>query len=176
MDSFLDVVQPNLLPILIALLIGLVVGWWIFARARSTPPRLRETPPTVRARPADAGSDGVADAGAVAVADVVREVIGTDVEAELPAASGPPDNLQTLKGVGPKLAAMLHDRGITRFDQLAALRPEQVARLDAGLGAFSGRLTRDRVVEQAGYLARGDRDGFQATFGNLGGSGPGGPS
>jgi hypothetical protein len=36
------------------------------------------------------------------------------------------------------------------------------------MGAFRGRIERDRVVEQARYLARGDRDGYEATFGKLG--------
>jgi hypothetical protein len=44
----------------------------------------------------------------------------------------------------------------------------EVERLDESLGAFRGRLTRDRVVEQADYLARGDIDGFEEKFGKLG--------
>ena len=36
------------------------------------------------------------------------------------------------------------------------------------MGAFEGRIARDRLVEQAGYLARGDTDGFEAKFGKLG--------
>jgi hypothetical protein len=41
--------------------------------------------------------------------------------------------------------------------------------LEEKLGPFRGRLARDRVVEQARFLARGDRDGFEAQFGSLGG-------
>ncbi len=37
------------------------------------------------------------------------------------------------------------------------------------MGPFKGRLARDRVAEQAGYLARGDTDGFEEKFGKLGG-------
>ena len=73
-----------------------------------------------------------------------------------------------MKGVGPKLAGRLNEIGITRFDQLAALTPEQSEALDARLGQFNGRIARDRLVEQAGYLARGDLAAYQATFGNLG--------
>ena len=43
----------------------------------------------------------------------------------------------------------------------------EIERIDAALGAFRGRLTRDRVVEQADYLARGDIDGFEQRFGKL---------
>ena len=89
------------------------------------------------------------------------------VHDELPGADGAPDNLQQLKGVGPKLAGILNERGITRFDQIASLSAGQVETLDAQLGAFRGRFERDRIVEQASYLARGDTDGYRARFGNL---------
>lgn len=110
---------------------------------------------------------GVTDEAAAAASDVTGEILDAKVHAELPGAAGPPDDLQLLKGVGPKLATTLNERGITRFDQLAKLSPGQVEALDAGLGAFRGRLARDKVVEQADYLARGDRDGFEARFGKL---------
>ena len=84
-----------------------------------------------------------------------------------PGASGAPDDLLQLKGVGPKLAALLISHGLTRFDQLATLSPSQVDSLDDTLGAFRGRLARDRVVDQADYLARGDIDGFDQRFGKI---------
>jgi predicted flap endonuclease-1-like 5' DNA nuclease len=79
------------------------------------------------------------------------------------------DELTRLKGVGPKLAAMLNEQGITRYEQLASMDDAQLAALDARLGNFKGRLARDRVPEQARYLASGDTAGFEATFGKLGG-------
>jgi predicted flap endonuclease-1-like 5' DNA nuclease len=42
-----------------------------------------------------------------------------------------------------------------------------VERIDAELGAFRGRLVRDRIVEQAAFLARGDQAGYEASFGKL---------
>jgi predicted flap endonuclease-1-like 5' DNA nuclease len=75
-----------------------------------------------------------------------------------------------LKGVGPKLAQKLNENGIIRFDQLAGLGTNEVAMLEEKLGPFRGRLSRDRVVEQASYLARGDTEGFEARFGKLGGA------
>jgi predicted flap endonuclease-1-like 5' DNA nuclease len=47
------------------------------------------------------------------------------------------------------------------------LTPTEVERLDERLGTFRGRIARDRIVEQAGYLARGDKDGFEQKFGKL---------
>jgi predicted flap endonuclease-1-like 5' DNA nuclease len=119
---------------------------------------------------APAGEEGraVTDEGAAAARDVAGQILGVDEHLNIPPADGPPDNLQTLKGVGPKLASQLHDAGITRFEQIAGLSPTEAAALDAKMGAFRGRIERDRVVEQACFLARGDRDGYEAIFGKLG--------
>jgi len=96
---------------------------------------------------------------------VAGEVLGVEVERS----SGPADNLAQLKGVGPKFVARLNELGITRFDQLAGLNANEAAHLDARMGAFQGRLARDRVIEQADLLARGDIESFEERFGKLGG-------
>lgn len=121
--------------------------------------------PYLKPPPAKEGA-GVADEVAHATTDVAGEVLGVDVKH---AADGPADNLVLLKGVGPKFVQRLNELGITRFDQLAGLNGNEVAHLDERLGPFQGRLARDRVVEQAAYLARGDTDGFEEKFGSLGG-------
>jgi len=76
--------------------------------------------------------------------------------------------LTTIKGLGPKVAAMLAERGITRVDQLAALSPDEASELDVQLGAFTGRMGRDRWIEQAKLLAAGDTAAYEAEFGKLG--------
>lgn len=80
------------------------------------------------------------------------------------AANGP---LTQLKGLGPKVATRLGELGLTTVGQLAALRDDQTADLDAQLGPFAGRLSRDRWIEQARFLAVGDRAGFESVFGRL---------
>jgi predicted flap endonuclease-1-like 5' DNA nuclease len=85
-----------------------------------------------------------------------------------PAPEGPPDDLSRMKGVGPKLVALLRDLGVTHFSQIAAWTDEDVAAIDQHLGAFKGRITRDRWVEQARRLAADDVSGFEAEFGKLG--------
>lgn len=82
--------------------------------------------------------------------------------------TGPADPLTRLKGLGPKAEAALNALGITRFEQIAGWSETDVARIDQQMGAFKGRITRDRWVEQARYLAAGDTAGFEATFGKLG--------
>jgi predicted flap endonuclease-1-like 5' DNA nuclease len=76
--------------------------------------------------------------------------------------------LTTIKGLGPKVAAMLAERGITQVDQLAALTPDQARDLDVQLGAFTGRMARDRWIDQATLLASGDTAAYEAEFGKLG--------
>jgi predicted flap endonuclease-1-like 5' DNA nuclease len=104
---------------------------------------------------------------AAAASDVVGEIIEAPVHSSLPGSQGVPDDLQRMKGVGPKLAALLNQQGYTRYEHIAALTPEDLARLDEHLGAFRGRLARDRVVEQAAFLARADIAGYEQQFGKL---------
>jgi len=154
---------------LIALIIGAVVGYLVFRpRQRvtltdSTPLRPHMTASATMMRE----GRGFTDEAAAAASDVAGQIIGTKVHDELPGATGTPDDLVKLKGVGPKLATLLYDRGIVRFEQIAKLSPGQVEALDESLGAFRGRFSRDRIVEQAAYLARGDIDGYEARFGKL---------
>jgi predicted flap endonuclease-1-like 5' DNA nuclease len=77
------------------------------------------------------------------------------------------DDFTRMKGVGPKLAERLNALGVSSFAQIAALTPEQAAALDAELGTFQGRIHRDRWIEQAAFLARGDTAGYEAVFGKL---------
>jgi predicted flap endonuclease-1-like 5' DNA nuclease len=82
-------------------------------------------------------------------------------------ADAPDIALTQLKGLGPKVAARLNELGIGSVAQMAALDDETAADVDDQLGTFAGRLARDRWVEQARFLAAGDRAGFEARFGKL---------
>lgn len=72
-----------------------------------------------------------------------------------------------MKGVGARVAARLAELGITTVGQIAALDAGEAEALDAQLGPFTGRMARDRWVEQARFLAAGDKAGFEAVFGRL---------
>lgn len=116
------------------------------------PPLAGDNTPVVATAPYDA-------APATIAADLATpDDVATDASS---------DDLTQMKGVGPKLAARLGELGVTRYAQIAALSPADADALDAQLGTFRGRLTRDRWIEQAGYLARDDRAGFEAAFGRL---------
>jgi len=132
-------------------------------------PYMRPPEPQPTERKDGAQGNSVADEVATATSDVAGEMLGVGARAELPGAIANPDELTLLKGVGPKFAARLNELGFGRYEQLAGLCDNEVAMLDEKLGPFRGRLVRDRVIEQARYLARGDRDGFEAQFGKIGG-------
>lgn len=160
----MTVLTENPLLIVLAAIVVIAV-LFLLLRPKQRVTLTDETP--VRPHMARGEGKGLSDEAAAAASDVTGDILSARVHAELPGASGPPDDLQLLKGVGPKLAAMLNQRGIVRFEQIAKLSPGQVEALDESLGAFRGRFTRDRIVDQADYLARGDRDGFEARFGKL---------
>lgn len=196
------VAGENLVPILVALLIGFITGLWIWKLARrpakrtervlgedaamrrpyvdnrpppapSAEPRFspRPEPEVLARRGLPRESDGVASGAAAAVEDVADQFMGIDSHASSRAIPGQfeaaADDLQIMKGVGPKLASLLRAEGVTRFEQIANLGPDDLVRLDAHLGAFKGRLVRDRIVEQAAFLARGDVAGYEREFGKL---------
>jgi len=129
-------------------------------------PYVRQSPPPAPLpAPEPSPQRGVADEVATATSDVVGDVLGFDTQGRGERIG---DDLQKLKGCGPKLAARLNELGVTTYAQLAGMNATELAMLDDRLGPFKGRIARDRLAEQADFLARGDTDGFQERFGNLG--------
>lgn len=171
----------NLVLIAIGMVLALLVIWWGARLKRQRKAAEREladnqgikpaaetiaevAPPVAPAPPPLAGDS--TPIVAAAPFDASPAAVAADLETALEV-SAAADDLTQMKGVGPRLAVRLGELGLTRYAQIAALDPAEAAALDAQLGAFAGRLTRDRWIEQAGYLARGDRDGFEAAFGKL---------
>lgn len=68
------------------------------------------------------------------------------------AATTAPDDLEDIVGVGPKLNALLIERGITTFRQLAVMSDAEVDELDDSLPDFQGRVRREEWVRQSGEL------------------------
>ena len=92
----------------------------------------------------------------------------TATPAPAPAPSSEADDLRKIKGLGPKLVALLKEQGITSFAQIAQWSDEDVARIDATLGRFAGRIERDQWVAQAKLLVTGESSEFSQKFGNDG--------
>jgi NADH-quinone oxidoreductase subunit E len=70
------------------------------------------------------------------------------------------DDLKQIKGVGPKLEAMLNSLGFFHFDQVAKWTGAEVAWVDENIEGFKGRVSRDGWVEQAKTLAEGGETAF----------------
>ncbi|MGB3179052.1 MAG: NADH-quinone oxidoreductase subunit NuoE [Albidovulum sp.] len=72
------------------------------------------------------------------------------------------DDLKMIKGVGPKLEALLNTLGFYHFDQIAAWTAAELAWVDDNLEGFKGRATRDGWTKQAKLLAEGGQTEFSA--------------
>jgi NADH-quinone oxidoreductase subunit E len=101
--------------------------------------------------PADADSPTIAAAPPI----VEESSIGAAVEAFAEIESAMADDLTRLAGVGPKIAKALAERGVERFEQLAAWTQEDLAAFDAALD-LRGKAVRAGFVEQARRLAAGE--------------------
>ncbi len=84
--------------------------------------------------------------GAASVAEPVEPLFATPM--------GSADDLKKITGVGPVLEKKLNALGITRFDQIAELSDEDIARIDMALN-FRGRISRDDWIGQARSLTVG---------------------
>lgn len=178
----MTLIEANWVVFALALLIGLAVAWWLFGRASTAPKRDRrpdvldegaapaqrnqsliDAPPAAQIvpPPLGAGMAGLAEAIAIGAQDVVEEAAAA---APQPVAG---DDLSKIKGLGPKLQALLPTLGISTYAQIAALTEADLADLDTKLGAFAGRPKRDNWMDQAKHLAAGDVAGFEAQFGKL---------
>ena len=72
----------------------------------------------------------------------------------LSAPRGAPDDLAKLHGVGPQIVKKLNDAGIFHYWQIAAMTPDDVAKMDQEL-KLAGRIQRDNWVATARSLMAG---------------------
>jgi NADH-quinone oxidoreductase subunit E len=73
------------------------------------------------------------------------------------AREGIADDLKLIRGVGPKLEAMLNRMGVFHFDQISTWTEMNLRWVDQNLEGFKGRAARDKWIEQAKRLAAGWR-------------------
>ncbi|MEP2734674.1 MAG: helix-hairpin-helix domain-containing protein [Erythrobacter sp.] len=160
--------------ILAAFLIGIAVAWFAFKASRKTSVTISKDVLDDDAGPATR-NQALIDAP-VKSAGVEKSVEEVPVAEAVPEPAPKPapkpakggDDLTQIKGLGPKLAALLNEQGITSFAQIADWNDADIARVDATLGRFEGRITRDSWVEQAKHLSAGDTSAFADKFGNNG--------
>lgn len=124
---------------------------------------------TAATRKAAAPKTAAPKAAAKPVAEKAKAEKAPKAQAAKPApTSSIPDNLELIKGLGPKVNNLLKGLGVTSFAQVANWTAADVADIDAKLGAFAGRITRDNWIDQAQLLAAGDIAGFEQKYGALG--------
>jgi predicted flap endonuclease-1-like 5' DNA nuclease len=179
----MQTIEANWIAFALALAIGVLVAWWLFGRSSGSARQRHHAPDVLDegAAPAarnqaliDAPSASAAalSAGLPDVLAGVPEVVAHGAEeiledAEEQAAPPVGDDLSRIKGLGPKLQALLPTLGLATYAQIAALTDADLAELDGKLGAFAGRPAKDNWVEQARFLAAGDVAGFEAKFGKV---------
>jgi predicted flap endonuclease-1-like 5' DNA nuclease len=104
------------------------------------------------ATPADADADGDGDADGAGIKPPTLAAPRGDA----------PDDLQRIRGVGPKLQDMLHEMGVYHYDQIAAWSEPELAWVDRHLEGFQGRARRDDWIGQAKLLSAGGDTPFSA--------------
>jgi predicted flap endonuclease-1-like 5' DNA nuclease len=145
-------------------LLGLV---WLLASRRRRPAARREYR-DVLSEGADRAQRNTALIDAPPAAAIVPPPPVDELITPPPAPEGEAgDDLTRIKGLGPKLSRILADLGVTRFAQIAAWTEADIVAIDAKLGAFAGRPTRDAWVEQARLLAGGDTAAYEERFGKI---------
>ena len=188
----IDFSHPNTLVLAGLVAAVLLVGWWLLRRGSNAPRRqhrpdvldegqapaqrnqaLIDSAPaaTITPPPLAGAMAGLGEVVAVAAQDEVEELAAAPAPEPAPAApvaaAAGGDDLSKIKGLGPKLRALLPTLGISSYAQIAALSEADLDALDAKLGTFAGRPRRDNWVEQAKFLAAGDTAGFEGQFGKL---------
>jgi len=113
--------------------------------------------PKAAARPAKAVKKPAAPANKAEGA-----ATGTKPEMLQEARTGGADDLKKIKGVGPKLEALLNTMGVYHFDQIAAWSEAELDWVDANLEGFKGRASRDGWIAQAKVLAAGGETEFSS--------------
>lgn len=114
------------------------------AKAAAAPlPAPARKPVPVAAAPAPAPTPAADEAPVPALSPAPSA--GPKLFSEAPADA---DELTALKGVGPKLSAVLNALGVYTFAQIAAWTPDDIVWIEDKLD-FRGRVTREKWVEQA---------------------------
>jgi len=108
----------------------------------SEEPMAEELPANDDTGPASVATD------ALDPADVAMLAESTEHFELLAAPRGAPDDLTKLNGAGPQIVQKLNDAGIYHYWQIAAMTPDEVAKVDADL-KLNGRIDRDSWVSQA---------------------------
>ena len=174
----IELLEANWPIVLVAFLIGLAVAWLIFVRTRKTTitrdggateepgnakrnQALIDSPPTMATPPSPVPAPSPAPTPTPSPRPQAETIQAAQT------ANNSADDLSRIKGVGPKLVQLLNANGVTSFAQIAEWSDAEVAEMDAKLGRFAGRITRDDWRKQAKLLQDDDLSAYEASFGKL---------
>jgi predicted flap endonuclease-1-like 5' DNA nuclease len=125
--------------------------------------------PLVPAAPPPARNPEVADRAAFAAPRQASAIAPASPPALAPAVPvrSPPvthDNLLRVRGIDAPIAALLAERGVARYSQIAHWSAADVTRLEVQLGVVAGRIARENWIEQAQILGRGGDTAYSREF------------
>jgi predicted flap endonuclease-1-like 5' DNA nuclease len=128
-------------------------AWWLMARW-ATPFHLEAAAAAPTGLPASAPDLEPLPLAAVEapVEAVVEAFAAPEPETALEVEALIPDDFTRMVGVGPRTAAALAARGVTRFAELAAWTADELAAFDAEM-SLKGRSLRSAWLDQAKRLA-----------------------
>lgn len=183
----LEMIESNQIVLAGIVLLIVFVAWWLWGRSRPAQGRREYTDVLSEgAAPAERNNALISAPSAAAlvtpppgvgtmagIGEIVAHAAAEEVVQAKPAEAAPAvaeltgDDLGRIKGIGPKLKALLTSLGVTRYAQIAAWDDADIARIDAQLGSFAGRARHDNWVEQAKLLASGDAAAYETKFGKI---------
>ncbi len=160
MPEFVELYWPYLV---IGALVAIALIWFLLAANRKTSVISEDKKDVL-----DEGAAPAARNQALIDAPVAAEAEPAPAAEPATGSRSGGDDLTVIKGLGPKIAIMLNEMGITQFSQIAAWDDSDIDRVDAQLDRFSGRIRRDNWVEQAKLLSSNDESAFASKFGQNG--------
>ena len=158
-----------------AIVVAVLFVWWALVATRKT--RIERTDAPLAEEARARRNQALIDAARDAVVDVppptpdglagVGAAVAATAEPVHQQAAASNDDLKQIKGIGPRLEALLNSLGVSSYAQIAQWNDGEIDRIDAQLGNFQGRIRRDDWPAQARLLAAGDRAGFENRFGKI---------
>ena len=82
-----------------------------------------------------------------------RETAAEQAPIATPATDEPADDLTRIEGIGPFIARLLQQQGVSTFAQISRWTDSDIEHITKAIGYFPGRIARDNWVGQAKVLA-----------------------
>ena len=144
--------------LLIAWLLGLLLGWLLWGRRPAAEPIEREDRAALEASKARVRelerdlAECHAKAAAAPVASAAAEGAPPAYGLFGPVAERPIDDLKVISGIGPVIERQLAGIGVTTYRQIAEFDGDDIERVQEAIDFFPGRIEREDWLSQATKL------------------------